>query len=135
MKEVFALNSGQTLPQAGEIWLAKFSFEEGGSYKVRPVLVLESRPYGCKAAFVGTQKLDSTSSRCDVLLDDEQAQAIGLQRASRLCFDNHRVLSPADLLRPRSESWAHLGKTCPPVSSGKWLRPYRPLAFSDLSQS
>ncbi|GAB2750425.1 hypothetical protein GCM10027019_31360 [Melaminivora jejuensis] len=101
MKEVFALNAAnQTSPEAGEVWLAKFSFEEGGSYKVRPVLLLESRPYGCKAAFVGTQKLDSTSSRCDVLLDDEQAQAIGLQRASRLCFDNHRVLSPADLLRP-----------------------------------
>lgn len=100
MKEVFASSAAGPKPEAGDIWLAKFSFEEGGSYKVRPVLVLWARPYGCKCAFIGTQKLDSTSSHCDVLLDDQQAQAIGLQRASRLCFDNHRTLSPADLLRP-----------------------------------
>ncbi len=41
-------------PEAGEIWLAKFSFEESDvRYKVRPVLVLESRPFGVKAAFCG----------------------------------------------------------------------------------
>lgn len=87
-------------PEAGEIWLAKFSFEESdGHYKVRPVLVLESRPFGVKAAFCGTQKIESTASRFDVLLDDEEAQAIGLQKATRICFNNHRVLSPADLIR------------------------------------
>ena len=88
------------IPQAGEFWLAKFSFEENdGRYKVRPVLVLESKPFGTKVAFCGTQKLDATASRTEVLLDDEEAMRVGLQRAGRICFGNHRIISRLDLVR------------------------------------
>lgn len=87
-------------PTAGEFWLARFGYEENdGRYKVRPVLLLEAKPFGMKVAFCGTQKLDSTSSRTDVLLDEEQANRLGLTKACRICFGNHRVISPADMLR------------------------------------
>lgn len=88
------------IPQPGEFWLAKFGFEENdGRYKVRPVLVLEHKPFGTKVAFCGTQKLDETASRTEVLLDEEEAKRVGLQRAGRICFANHRVISGADMLR------------------------------------
>ncbi len=88
------------IPQAGEFWLAKFSFEENDRrYKVRPVLVLESKPFGTKVAFCGTQKLDTTASRTEVLLEDDEAMRVGLQRAGRICFANHRVISRADMMR------------------------------------
>jgi hypothetical protein len=55
------LKSGN-LPEPGEFWLAKFHYEEqDGRYKVRPVFVLKSYPYGVLVAFCGTQKLDTTS--------------------------------------------------------------------------
>lgn len=86
--------------QPGEFWLAKFGFEENdGRYKVRPVLVLTSKPYGTKVVFCGTQKLDDTASRTDVLLSDDEAASVGLRQAGRICFANHRVISRADLLR------------------------------------
>jgi hypothetical protein len=90
--------------QPGEFWLARYDYEEhDGRYKVRPVLVLESVPFGTSVAFCGTQKLDTTASRTDVLLNDDEAQALGLMQASRICFGNHRVLSPADLIRKVGE--------------------------------
>lgn len=91
-------------PQAGEIWLAKFEYEEhDGRYKVRPVLVLESTPFGTKVAFCGTQKLETTSARTDVLLSDDEALALGLHQACRICFANSRVLCRADLLKKIGE--------------------------------
>jgi mRNA-degrading endonuclease toxin of MazEF toxin-antitoxin module len=91
-------------PEAGDIWLARFEFEEhDGRYKVRPVLVLEFAPFGTKVAFCGTQKLETTSSRTDVLLSDEEAVSLGLLQASRISFANHRVLSRADMLRKVGE--------------------------------
>lgn len=91
-------------PKAGEFWLARFGFEENnGEYKIRPVLVLESTPFGTKVAFCGTQKLDSTSARADVLLDAEEAQMVGLQRPTRICFGNRRIVARCDMLRKIGE--------------------------------
>lgn len=96
LMNAFALEN----PQAGEFWLARFGFEENdGRYKVRPVLVLESRPYGTKVVFCGTQKLEDTASRTEVLLSDEEAISVGLRQAGRICFANHRVISRVDMLR------------------------------------
>jgi len=98
------VNALAQAPQAGEFWLAKFYFEENdGRYKVRPVLVLGGAPYGVKVAFCGTQKLETTSSRSDVLLNDEEAASMGLLQASRISFGNHRVVSRAELLRKLGE--------------------------------
>ena len=86
--------------QPGEFWLAKFEYEEhDGRYKVLPVFVLESKPFGSKVAFCGTQKLDATASRTDVLINDDEAKLLGLHHACRICFGNHRVISPANLIR------------------------------------
>lgn len=98
------MNAFAHVPEAGEFWLARFGFDENdGRYKVRPVLVLDSAPFGIKVAFCGTQKLDTTSSRTDVLLNDDEATAVGLHQAGRICFGNHRVISPADMFRKIGE--------------------------------
>ncbi|WP_234265233.1 hypothetical protein [Hydrogenophaga sp. NFH-34] len=93
----------QQKPEAGEFWLARFVFDEGDDYKIRPVLVLESSPFGTKVAFCGTQKIDETSSRKDVLLDEEEARLVGLLKATRICFGNRRVISSGDMLRKLGE--------------------------------
>lgn len=87
-------------PKAGEFWLAKFVYEDDDTkFKVRPVLILEQTPFGVKAAFCGTKRLDDTWSRTDVLFSDEEAERMGLQRATRVSFDNRRVLSAEFMVR------------------------------------
>lgn len=97
------MNAYANKPEAGEFWLARFVFEEGGSYKVRPVLIIEETPFGTKAAFCGTQKLDYTSARTDVLFDDDEANRMGLFKATRVCFSNRRMICKGDLLRKIGE--------------------------------
>lgn len=97
------MNAIATQPAAGEIWLARFVFEEGTAYKIRPVLVLETTPIGTKVAFCGTQKLDETSSRTDVLLSDEEAKRLGLYRATRICLGKRRVIARPDMLKRLGE--------------------------------
>ena len=84
----------RNFPEPGEFWLAKFHYEEqDGRYKVRPVFVLKVYPYGVLVAFCGSQKLDTTSSRTDVLLDDEEAISVGLLREGKLSFGKRETLS------------------------------------------
>ncbi len=91
-------------PKAGEFWLARFGFEDDSArYKVRPVLVLEATPFGMKVAFCGTQKMDTTESRSDVLLNDDEANEVGLLQATRICFGNRRVIVVSDMMRKLGE--------------------------------
>ncbi len=90
----------QAAPQVGEIWLAKFHFDDDRSkYKVRPVFVLDARPFGVTVAFCGTQKLEETSSRTDVLLSDEEAIRLGMFRAGKISFGRRETLSMGDFHR------------------------------------
>ena len=90
----------QKAPEPGEFWLAKFHFDDDRSnYKVRPVFVLKSYPYGVLVAFCGTQKLDTTAKRTDVLLSDEEALELGMLRAGKISFGRRETLSMGDFVR------------------------------------
>ena len=108
----FASNISSS-PEPGEIWLAKFSFDErDGRYKVRPVFVLTAYPYGVSVAFCGTKQMETTSKRTDVLLNDEEAQRLGMREATRICFGRRETLSLTAFLRRLGEIGApgvHLG--------------------------
>ncbi len=84
-------------PQAGELWIARFPFDEKGQYKARPVFVLNVHPWGIQVAYISTKKVDETSSRTDVLLDLDEARSVGLLCAGRIDFGRRATISLMDV--------------------------------------
>lgn len=84
-------------PQPGEIWVARFPFEEKGQYKARPVFVLTVHAWGIQVAYISTKKVDETSSRTDVLLDLDEARSVGLLCAGRIDFGRRATISIMDV--------------------------------------
>lgn len=69
----------------GDIVLAPFIFAEGDQAKLRPCLLWELTPLTAKLVYITSKKLDKAFA-FDVVLNGDQAAAIGLQRPSRIDF-------------------------------------------------
>lgn len=80
---------------SGEFWLAKFKFAEDDRDKIRPVLVLDVKPYGIEVAYCSTQKMDKAFP-CEVVLSKEESLSVGLDKQGRIDFGKRQWLPISD---------------------------------------
>lgn len=83
---------------SGEFWLAKFKFAEDDRTKIRPVLVLDVKPYGVEVVYCSTQKT-SKAFPCEVILSKDEALSVGLIQEGRIDFGKRQWLPISDFTR------------------------------------
>jgi hypothetical protein len=84
-------------PESGQIWIAKFPFDEKGKSKVRPVFILDVKKWGVQVAYLSTKKVDEAHHRTEVLLNQAEATALGLYLEGRIDFGRRATIALADL--------------------------------------
>lgn len=72
--------------EEGDIVIAPFRYMENEEKKLRPCLVWEINPVAVTLVYITSQKLDKAFDT-EVVLSDQDAEAIGLKMASRIDFN------------------------------------------------
>lgn len=85
--------------ESGQIWIARFPFDEKGRSKVRPVFVLDVKKWGVQVAYLSSKKIDEAHNRTEVLLSQSESEALGLYGEGRIDFARRATVAITDLYK------------------------------------